>query len=318
MKKVSFFNGGASFVWCVVGAVLGFARVEGAFEEVKPLQMDHIEALLEKPVCDSEGIKGYDLNEIYIAGALLMEGWGCGQGPDEQKALQLYRAAIEVLRNDPMDLDAVWSEEALQHLERFASDQRILPIFKAECDQSRRPHVLYAMIADTIRLLLRQGEYEEALQLMAESRRMSLLKGNEIEEVKQEDAKGGEGQGTEQVVHFYEFLLNDEIEDGSWLLATLFPRKKKERYESAPHSAAYRNMLVGELVVRDFEKKPVEEKLKAFPYVFRNARLGVPQAMEAMHLYYKSGCGFLPSNQARAKEWRKRLEAMQPSHSPAE
>lgn len=318
MKKVTFFNGGASFVWCVVGAVLGFARVEGAFEEVKPLQMEHIEALLEKPVCDSEGIKGYDLNEIYIAGALLMEGWGCGQGPDEQKALQLYRAAIEVLRNDPMDLDAVWSEETQQQLDRIPSERGILPIFKAECDQGRRPHVLYSMIADTIRLLLWQGEYEEALQLMEESRRMSLLKGKEVEEVKQEDAKGGEGQGTEQVVHFYEFMLNYEIEDGSWLIATLFPRKKKNGYDRPLHNAMIRNRLVGELVVRGFEQKPVEEKLKAFPFVFRNARLGVPQAMEAMHLYYKFGCGFLPSDQAKAKEWRERLEAMLPSHSPAE
>ena len=292
-------------IYCILGVVLAFTRVEGAYEEVKPLQQEHIKTLLEKPVCNSEEIKSYDLNEIYITGALLMEGWGCDQGPDEKKALQLYRTALEVLRKDPMDLDAVWSEEALQDLYRISSERGVLPIFKAECDRSRRPHVLYAMIADTIRLLLRQGEYEEALQLMEESRRMSLLKGKEIEEVKQEDAKGAEGQGTEQVVRFYEFLLNDEIEDGSWLLATLFPRKKKDGYELPLHNAANRHWLVGELVVRGFEQKPVEEKLKAFPYVFRNARLGVPQAMEAMHLYYKFGCGFLPSDQAKAKEWRK-------------
>lgn len=308
----------AKVICCLVGMVLGFTRVEGAFEEVKPLQSGHIATLVEKAVYDQEEIKGYDLNEIYIAGALLMEGWGCDQGPDEKRALQLYRTALEVVRKDPMDLDTVWSEEALQELYQITSERGVLPIFKAECDQSRKPHVLYAMIADTIRLLLRQGEYEEALQLMEESRRLSLFKGKEIEEVKHEDAKGGEASGTEQVVHFYEFMLNDEIEDGSWLIATLFPPKKKEGYELLLYNAMSRNMLVGELVVRGFEQKPVEEKLKAFPYVFRNARLGVPQAMEAMHLYYKSGCGFLPSNQAKAEEWHKRLEAIKCSYSPSE
>ena len=147
---------------------------------------------------------------------------------------------------------------------------------------------------------------------------MSLFKGKEIEEVKHEDAKGTEGRGPEQMVHFYEFMLNDEIEDGYLLITTLFPRKKKEQYVSVPRGALYRNMLVGELVVRGFEQKTVEEKLKAFPYVFRNARLGVPQAMEAMHLYYKAGCGFLPSNQAKAEEWRKMLEAMKCSYSASE
>lgn len=294
-------------IYSILGVVLAFTRVEGAYEEAKPVQCGNIEVLIKKAAYSQEEVKDYDLNEIYIAGALLMEGWGCDQGPDENKALQLYRTALEVLRKDPMDMDAVWSEESLQDMDRISSERGVFPIFKAECDQSRRPHVLYAMIADTIRLLLRQGEYEEALQLMEESRRMSLLKGKEIEEVKQEDAKGGEGQGTELVVHFYEFMLNDEIEDGSWLLATLFPRKKKEGYDLPLRNATIRNMLVGELVVRGFEQKPVEEKLKAFPYVFRNARLGVPQAMEAMHLYYKFGCGFLPSDQAKAKEWRERL-----------
>ena len=305
-------------IYGIVGLVLAFSRVEGAYEEVKPLQSGHIAELMEKPVYDQEEIKGYDLNEIYIAGALLMEGWGCDQGPDEKKALQLYRTALEVLRKDPMDMDAVWSEETQQQVDRIPSERGILPIFKAECDQARRPHVLYSMIADTIRLLLWQGEYEEALQLMEESRRMSLLKGKEVEEEKQEDAKGGEGQGTVQVVHFYEFMLNDEIEDGYLFFTTVFPRKKKESYESIPHGALFRNMLVGELVVRGFEQKPVEEKLKAFPYVLRNARLGVPQAMEAMHLYYKSGCGFLPSSRVEAERWRKMLEAMKSSHSAAE
>ena len=297
---------------------MAFTRVEGAYEEAKPVQCGNIEVLIKKAAYSQEEVKDYDLNEIYIAGALLMEGWGCDQGPDEKKALQLYRTALEVLRKDPMDMDAVWSEETQQQLDRIPSERGILPIFKAECDQGRRPHVLYSMIADTIRLLLWQGEYEEALQLMEESRRMSLLKGKEVEEVKQEDANGGEGQGTEQVVHFYEFMLNYEIEDGSWLIATLFPRKKKNGYDRPLHNAMIRNMLVGKLVVRGFEQKPVEEKLKAFPYVFRNARLGLPKAMEAMHLYYKFGCGFLPSDQAKAKEWREMLEAMSHSNSPSE
>lgn len=305
-------------IYCIVGVVLAFSRVEGAYEEVKPLQSGHVAALMEKPAYDQEEIKAYDLNEIYIAGALLMEGWGCDQGADEKKALQLYRTALEVLRKDPMDMDAVWSEDALQHLERINTGQRVLPVFKAEYDQSRKPHVLYAMIADTIRLLLRQGEYEEALQLMEESHRMSLLKGKDIEEVMQEDAKGAEDRGPEQVVHFYEFMLNDEIEDGYLLFTTIFPRKKKESCESIPYGALYRNMLVGELVVRGFEQKSVEEKLKAFPYVLRNARLGVPQAMEAMHLYYESGCGFLPPNRFEAEEWRKRFESMKCSYSAAE
>ena len=303
-------------IYSIVGLVLGFTRVEGAFEEVKPLQNgQNIVALMEKPAYDQDEIKGYDLNEIFIAGALLMEGWGCDQDSDEKKALQLYRTALEVLRKDPMDLDVVLSEETLQGLFDFMrSQQAPYPIYKAEYDQCRRPNVLYAMIADTIRLLLRQGEYEEALQLMEESRRMSLFKGKMLEEEKREDVKDAEDRGLKQVVLFYEFTLNYELEDGY----LSFIKTETEPYDSEPYGALMRNRLVGGLVVQGFEQKPVEEKLKAFPYVLRNAKLGVPQAIEAMHLYYKFGCGVLPSNQRKAKKWRDRYEAMIHSYSSPE
>lgn len=296
-----------NILYCILGIVLGIARVEGAFEEVKPLQQEHIEALLENPVCDPEEIKSYDLNEIYIAGALLSEGWGCSQGRDEKKALQLYQTALEVLRNEPMDIDIVWNEETLHHLSHKDADQKILPIFKDEHDQVRRPFVLYAVIGDTIRLLLRQGQIEEALKLMEESHRLALLKGKELEEIKSEEAHENDALALDQVVHFYETMLNDGIEEGYLLNEALFQRSKKHYHpESQVQCALNRNMLVGELVVRNFEQKPVKEKLKAFPFVLRNANSGIPQAMEAMHLYYKGGCGFLPSNASKAEKWLKR------------
>jgi len=308
-----------NFLCCIVGAVLGFARVEGAFEEANPLQSEHIAMLMEKSAYDPEEIKSYDLNEIYIAGALLSEGWGCSQGRDEKKALQLYRAALEALRKEPMDMDVVWNEGMQLDSMLNVNGLKILNIFKAELDQVRRPFVLYAMIGDTLRLLLRQGRYEEALQLMEESRRMTLLKGKEIEEAKPGEADAKGAREADRVVHFYESVLNDGAEEGHLFLEALFYQKMgNRRHESQAQSALYRNMILGELVVRGFERKPVEEKLKAFPYVLRNAKLGIPQAMEAMHRYYKSGCGFLPSDKAKAEEWLKKSTEMKRSYSPSE
>lgn len=121
-------------------ALLPFTRVEAAFEETNPIRIANIVRLTEQSMYAPEEIKRYDLAEIYIAGALLSEGWGCDR--DEEKALSLYRATLEELRQHPMDLDSVWHEGTDDEQYRTESGQKFLNVFKAELDQARKPFLL--------------------------------------------------------------------------------------------------------------------------------------------------------------------------------
>lgn len=299
---------------CALGVFLGLAKVEGAFEAAKSIQGENISALLEKEVYTPEEVGNYDLTEIYIAGALLSEGWGCRQ--DEKKVLQLYQASLEVLRKDPMDIDIVWKdvESKETHWNTLDLEQRFFNPFKAGHEQERKPYILYAIIGDTIRILLQQGQYETALKLLEESQHLSFLKG----EIKSEEACEAREEHVAdriaQVVHFYETILSDvaAVDEGYLLFRTIFPGKKKEG--NGAREEAYNrflhNQLILDNVVQGFEQRSEEEKLKALPYVLKSAKLGIPQAMLAMHLYYKLGCGFLSPDKDRSEDWLRLAKGM--------
>lgn len=303
-----------NLVLFALGTVLSLSKVGGAFEATDPIQTNNISILMEKSAYISDQIGNYNLTEIYIAGALLSEGWGCSK--DEKRAVQLYLSALDELRKNPMDMDVVWDKEI--DLKEFShnSDSKFFNIFKQEIEQQRKPFVLYAMISDTIRMLLQQGQYETALKLIEESRLLTFLKGKGLKkkEIDVEDRGGRAAENAIQVIHFYETMINDDLEEGYLFLDVLFPRKTKNGdSESQASHALLRNQIIGELVVRGYDQKSEEEKLKAFPYVLRNAKLGIPQAMIAMHLYYKYGCGFLPSNKHKAESWLKKANDMKNS-----
>lgn len=297
-----------------MAALLPFTGVEAAFEETNPIQIANIVRLTGQSMYAPEEIKRYDLAEIYIAGALLSEGWGCDR--DEEKALSLYRATLEELRQHPMDLDSVWHEGIDDEQYRTESGHKFLNVFKAELDQARKPFLLYALMVDTIRMMLQQGCSEEALKLIEEGRRLSMLRGKEIPEAGTLSEKREEQavKETVQVVRFYETLLSNGVEEGYLLFDTLFHRKGNKRSAGELASrACLHNQIIKELVVKGFEQKTEEEKMKAFPYVLRSAGLGIPQAMIAMYLYYKNGCGELPPDKKKAEAWLKKACDMAPS-----
>ena len=99
------------------------------------------------------------------------------------------------------------------------------------------------------------------------------------------------------------------------LCRTIFPKKEKEGDNASQKSSNkfLHNQVIGDIVVRGFEQRLEEEKLRAFPYVLGSARLGIPQAMLAMHLYYKFGCGFLPPDKRKSEDWLKLARGMMQS-----
>ena len=301
----------------MLGVVLSFAKVEGAFEAANSIQGENISALLEKEAYTPEEVRNYDLAEIYLAGALLSEGWGCRQ--DEKKVLQLYQASLEVLRKDPMDIDIVWKDADSKIAQSYSPDldHRFFNPFKTGLEQVRKPFVLYAIVGDTIRILLQQGQYETALKLLEESQHLSFLKGEMEIEAACELREKHVADRIAQVVHFYETILSDTVvtEEGYLLCRTIFPKREKEG-DNASQEAGNKflhNQVVGDIVVRGFEQRPEEEKLRAFPYVLGSAKLGIPQAMLAMHLYYKYGCGFLPPDKRKSEDWLKLARGMMQS-----
>lgn len=290
-----------------IATLLPITGVEGAFEEANPIQLANIVQLTERSLYAPEELNRYDLAEIYIAGALLSEGWGCDR--DAEKALSLYRAALEELRQHPMDLDLVWHEGTDDEQFQRESGQKFLNVFKSELAQARKLFLLYALIGDTIRMLLQQGYNEEALKLLEEGRRLSMLRGKEIQEAGKTPEKREKQaiKEADQVVSFYETLLSNGVEEGYLLCDALFHRKGSNRSAEAQASrVCIHNQLIRELIVNNFEQKTEEEKLKAFPYVLRSAGLGIPQAMIAMYLYYKNGCGALPPDKKKAEAWLKK------------
>lgn len=298
---------GRIIVCCALGVSLGLAKVEGAFEAANSIQGENVSALLEKEVYTPGEVRNYDLTEIYIAGALLSEGWGCRQ--DEKKVLQLYQASLEVLRKDPMDIDIVWKDVESKETQgnTLDFDQRFFNPFTAGHEQERKPYILYAIIGDTIRILLQQGQYETALKLLEESQHLSFLKGEIKSEAACEHREEHFADRIAQVVHFYETILSDvaTVDEGYLLFRTIFPEKKKGGNDARQkaYNKFLHNQLIADTVVQGFARRSEEEKLKALPYVLKSAKLGIPQAMLAMHLYYKQGCGFLSPDKDRSEDW---------------
>lgn len=317
-----------NIIYCLVGVVLCFMRVEGAFERAKPIQGERIASLLKKTSYDPEEIKNYDLNEIYIAGALLSEGWGSSQAQDEKKALLLYQAALEVLRKDPMDVSVAEKEfDALKEQEERHGDMPSSPfldMFKTEFDTFRRPFVASAIVGDTIWLMLRQCQHEEALKLMDENRRRTLFKNYKnflVGAENPEKTNAAEAPEPDQVTRFYECMLSYMADDGYLLIESSLYNNRRWKSTNAREQAlrvAHCNLLVGNLVVSGFEQRTTDERLKAFPFVLRNAKMGIPQAMVAMHLYYKYGCDFLPPDENLADSWLRKVNYMKRDYPTSE